>query len=525
MDELKPRPTESLRQAWREFRSMRTALVLLLAVGVAAIFGSLFPQENISPQRVQQYFDQHPGLAPVLDRLGMFDVFGAPWFMAIYLALLTALTACLVPRLTAYLRLVRARPHQPRPRLDHYRNYASFQASASPEQATEVVRRVLGRRRFRVAGHGSGELAAEKGYLREAASLVFHVSFLLLLLGLAYGKGFGYRGQATIVEGDTWADARINYDAFTPGRFFTAGNLPQFSLRLDDFSNTFYDNLIPKQYTSRLTALDADGRATQAQKVTVNRPMTVDGVRVFQSDYGYTPVVRVRSPSGEVLQDGPVLSSREPATEISNGAIRLPSLKPQVGLQVVMFTGLRQVRLPNGQEQILNDPRLVNPVLVVLPYKGDLNASQAHSVFTLDFSGLSSAGNPLILPLGRSGKFRDGLQVEFPALKQYTVLTLARDPGVPIVGVAAGMILLGLIPSLYVTRRRVWLRATPAAEGGVRVELAGLALQGKMAFVDEFKELARDVELGLLGSPSPEVGSNLDRTAAGGVRGAPPPDG
>jgi cytochrome c biogenesis protein len=99
--------------------------------------------------------------------------------------------------------------------------------------------------------------------------------------------------------------------------------------------------------------------------------------------------------------------------------------------------------------------------------------------------------------------------VEFPSLKQYTVLTLASDPGVPIVAVAAGLILAGLIPSLYVTRRRVWLRASPAGEGGVRVELAGLALQGKMAFVDEFKELARDVELGLLGSPSPEVGANL----------------
>jgi cytochrome c biogenesis protein ResB len=135
-------------------------------------------------------------------------------------------------------------------------------------------------------------------------------------------------------------------------------------------------------------------------------------------------------------------------------------------------------------------------------------------VFTLDFSGLSSAGNPLILPLGKSGKFPDGLQVEFPSLKQYTVLTLASDPGVPIVAVAAGLILLGLIPSLYVSRRRVWLRAAPAEGGGVRVELAGLALQGKLAFVDEFKELAREVELGLLGSLSPEAGANLDRTAA-----------
>jgi cytochrome c biogenesis protein len=509
----------SLRQAWREFRSMRTALVLLLALATAAIFGSLFPQENISPQRVQQYANDHPGLAPLLDRLGMFDVFGSPWFMAIYLALLTALVGCLVPRVTTYARLLRTRPHAPRPRLDRYRNFASFHTTASPQQAVELTRQTLKRRRFRPAAHGPGELSAEKGYLREAGSLLFHVSFLLLLLGLAFGKGFGYRGQATIVEGDTWADARINYDAFTPGRYFGVNDLPDFSLRLDDFTNTFYDNLTPKEYASRLVALNADGRTIRTQKVTVNRPITVDGVRVFQSDYGYAPVVRVRARSGEVLQDGPVLSSRDPGSEVSSGAVRLPSLRPQVGLQLTFFTGLRVVPGPDGQQQIVNDPRLVNPVLVALPFKGDLNASQAHSVFTLDYSGLGPPGRPLILPLGKSGKFADGLEVDFAGLKQYAVLTLARDPGVPIVGLAAGLILVGLIPSLYVTRRRVWLRATAAADGGTRVELAGLALQGKIAFVDEFRDLARDVELGLVGAVplgSPEAGSGitLDRSAA-----------
>jgi cytochrome c biogenesis protein len=503
-----------MRQGWREFRSMRTALVLLLALATAAIFGSLFPQRNISPQRVQQYAADHPALASLLDRLGMFDVFGAPWFMAIYLALLTALVACLVPRIASYLRLLRTRPHPPRPQLDRYRNYASFQTGASPEQAVQLTRQTLQRRRFRLAAHGRGELSAEKGFLREAASLLFHLSFLVLLVGLAFGKGFGYRGQTTLIEGETWADARINYDAFSPGRYFGAGDLPPFSLRLDDFSNSFYDNLTPREYASRLAALDAEGRQTQAQKVTVNRPMTVDGVRVFQSDYGYAPVVRVRTRSGEVLQDGPVLSSRDPGSEVSTGAIRLPSLKPQVGLQITFFTGLRVVPGADGERQIVNDPRLVNPVLVVVPFTGDLNAARAHSVFTLDYSGLGPPGRPLILPVGRSGRFADGLEVDFPSLRQYTVLTLARDPGVPMVGAAAGLILIGLIPSLYVTRRRVWLRATPAAEGGSRVELAGLALQGKIAFVDEFKDLAQEVELGLLGSPAARSGITLDRTAA-----------
>ncbi|HSR28098.1 MAG TPA: cytochrome c biogenesis protein ResB, partial [Actinomycetes bacterium] len=178
---------DTLRQAWREYRSMRTALVLLVVLAAASILGSLFPQEGLSPQRVDQYFADHPALAPVLERLGLFDVFGSAWYMAIYLALLGALVACLVPRSRALYRVLRSRP----PRggdLSRYRTRASFDTPAAPDEAMAAARRVLRRSRYRLAEH-DGEVAGEKGYLREAASLLFHVSLLVLLVGLAYGKG------------------------------------------------------------------------------------------------------------------------------------------------------------------------------------------------------------------------------------------------------------------------------------------------------------------------------------------------
>src|SRR5215216_331751 len=185
-----PRPGlgDTLRQAWREYRSMRTALVLLVVLDAASILGSLFPQEGLSPQRVDQYFLDHPALAPVLERLGLFDVSGSAWYMAIYLALLGALVACLVPRGRALYRVLRSRP----PRggdLARYRTRAGFDTQASPDQAMAVARRVLRRGRYRLAPHdpeGSGEprggapvsreLAGEKGYLREASSMLFHLA-------------------------------------------------------------------------------------------------------------------------------------------------------------------------------------------------------------------------------------------------------------------------------------------------------------------------------------------------------------
>jgi cytochrome c biogenesis protein len=524
---------DTLRQAWREFRSMRTALLLLVLVAAASILGSLFPQQSISPQRVTRYFQDHPALAPVLDRLGLFDVFGSAWYMAIYLALLAALVACLVPRARAFARVLRSRPPKGG-QLDRYRTRAAFDTPASPEQALRAAAAVLRRRRYRLTTHddgpegsgrgdpgnpaegsrepqggapvnreGSGrELAGEKGFLREAGSLLFHVSLLVLLVGLAYGKGFGYRGQAAIVEGATWANARVGYDAYSPGRFFGSERLAPFQLRLDDFSNAFHDDGTPSQFASRLTALDLDGRQTQTQRVAPNRPMTVDGVRVFQSDYGYVPVVRVRGRDGKLLKEEEVLTLRDPASELSTGAVKVTRARPQVGLELTMFTGLRTAPDCPGGLPFCNDPRLVRPVLVVLAFQGDLQASRAQSVFTLDHDRLRPLGaRPLVLGPGQSGKLPNGLEVGFAGLKQYSVLTLARDPGVPIVGAGAALILLGLLPSLYVTRRRVWVRAT-ATPGGSRVELAGLALQGKAAFAGELARLADEVERGTL-NPAP----------------------
>jgi cytochrome c biogenesis protein len=505
---------DTLRQAWREYRSMRTALVLLVVLAAASILGSLFPQEGISPQRVDQYFADHPALAPVLERLGLFDVFGSAWYMAIYLALLGALVACLVPRTRALVRVLRSRP----PRggdLGRYRTRAGFDTPATPDQAMAAARRVLRRHRYRLADHdpegsgephngpagsGSVEVAGEKGYLREAASMLFHVSLLVLLIGLAYGKGYGYRGQAAIVEGETWANARVGYDSFSPGRFFGPERLAPFQLRLDDFSNAFHPDNTPREFASHLTALDLEGRELQSQRVAPNRPMTVDGVRIFQSDYGYVPVVRVRDKDGkELLAPQEVLTLRDPASEWSTGAVKVTRAEPQVGLELTMFTGLRTAPDCPGGAPFCNDPRLVRPVLVALAYQGDLQADRAQSVFTLDRSQLTLLGDrPVVLGLGQSRKLANGMEVSFTGLKQYSVLTLARDPGVPVVAVAAGLLLLGLVPSLYVTRRRVWIRATPADAGCTRVELAGLALQGKAAFEAELARLADQVRRGTL---------------------------
>ena len=84
------------------------------------------------------------------------------------------------------------------------------------------------------------------------------------------------------------------------------------------------------------------------------------------------------------------------------------------------------------------------------------------------------------------------LTLSFPELRQYSVLLISKDVGIPMVLAAAILVLVGLIPALYVSRRKVWVRAE-AAPGGALVKIGGFALQRKDSFENEFEAIVRAV--------------------------------
>ena len=188
----------SLALVWRTLRSMRTALILLFVLALASVVGSLIPQLPNSPERVASYQVEHPLVGALFRRAGFFDVFGSWWFALIATLLFVSLVACLIPRTRAHLRAMRQRPVQAR-ELESFPRFAEHRVAAPPERAAEIGRRVLRRRMFRVSGAPAAPtLAAEKGMARELGSLVFHWAFLLLLVGVVYGKGTGFAWTQTL---------------------------------------------------------------------------------------------------------------------------------------------------------------------------------------------------------------------------------------------------------------------------------------------------------------------------------------
>ncbi len=201
---------------------MRTALILLFLLALGSIPGSVLPQQGTDPGSVQQYYTSHPTLAPWLNRLGLFNVFAAPWFAAIYLLLFASLVGCVVPRTFRLVGSARTPPPRAPRNLARLPHSSSYSSALSPAAAVDGAAAVLGGQRFRLRrsaddGDASHWVSAEKGYLREVGNLLFHLSLLGVLLSIAAGGLFGYKADKLLVEGQSFADTVSALDEFHPG--------------------------------------------------------------------------------------------------------------------------------------------------------------------------------------------------------------------------------------------------------------------------------------------------------------------
>ena len=508
---------------------MRTALVLLFLLAAAAAVGSLLPQIPNSPERVASYQLAHPFFGTLFLRAGFFDVYGSWWFVLILTLLFVSLIACLLPRSRAMIRTIRQRPIQAR-EIDAFPQYRELRVAAEPAAAAATARTVLRHHGYRVALAEDGRaVAAEKGALREVGSLVFHWAFLVLLVAVIVGKGTGYVGHATIVEGQTWTDAAFNYDGDLRTGRFSSGAHTGIGIKLLDYSDAFRQSGVPMDFTSKVDLLNPDGTLARADTVTINHPVSFDGVRIFQFGFGWAPVVTITE-GGATIYHGPVVMGQDaqpgdnPLTVPWVGFVKLPTLRPQVAIKlelypdsVAYFAGLI-AGVPQPMTQA-NDPFMRYSVWkgkLLDPSLSGLDTRLMHQVatggigrgWTVDLargcvtSGASSSSLPrqlagTVCPPGAA----TGLTMSFPELRQYSRLQISRDTTVPWVLGAAILILAGLVAAMYSSRRKLWVRAEPKDAGSV-VRIGGFALQRKDRFEEAFPKIVEDLDAAIAKIPA-----------------------
>jgi cytochrome c biogenesis protein len=495
-----------LKWGWRQLTSMRIALVLLFLLALGSVPGSMLPQQGSDPAGVQQYYASHPALAPLLNHLGLFNVFGAPWFAAIYLLLFASLVGCVVPRTFRLIGLARTLPPRAPRHLTRLPRSAEYPTTLAPARAADVAAAFLAGHGFRLRRPADGDeawVSAEKGYLREAGNLLFHLALLGVLVSVALGGLFGYKADRLLVQGTTFADTQSALDEFYPGRLVTAADLGPFTITLNSFDASYITSGAqrgqPASFDARVSYTAQPGGSVRTYDLQVNRPLSVDGAKVYLIGHGYAPVFKVTDARGQIVYDQatPFISGSS-GNFLSQGVVKVPDAQPeQLG-----FTGVfvpTAIEVGGVLESVF--PAADNPVVSLIAYAGNLgvNSGVAQSVYQMDTSGmhrLTSA--PQLLQPGQSLKLPGGQgTITFAGYVPWVSLAITHDPGqLPalICGIAA---LGGLLLSFMVRRRRVFVRAGasgPDAGAQTTVQIGGLArTDASGGFEDEFASLAAEL--------------------------------
>ncbi|GAA1838719.1 cytochrome c biogenesis protein ResB [Agromyces salentinus] len=498
-----------IRFAWRQLTSMRTALLLLLLLAIAAVPGSLVPQRSSDPNGVTQYFSDNPDLAPVLDGFQMFDVYTSAWFSAVYLLLFVSLIGCIIPRTKHHFDALRARPPRTPVRLARLGGYTE-RPLAEGETADAAIERAaadLKRAGYRVERYelrGEPSVSAERGYLRETGNLVFHTALLGVLVTVGIGGGFGFAGQRVVVEGQSFVNTLAAYDSFNPGRFFNDANLDPYKLTLTDLDAVYETENQealgqPVDFTAEVDIKGRDGEEVVDGQVKVNHPLRVHGTDVYLLGNGYAPTITVRDAEGEVVFTDAIPFLPQDANLTSIGVVKVPDGMPEQ-LGMIGFLYPTQTTLDSGA-YASTYPDLVYPVLTLNVYSGDLgiDGGTPTSVYTLDpstmeqLTGGKTGVDSIELMPGETQDLPNGLgTVTFEdvtpdgqpdaaagdysqSVDRFASFDIHRDPSQGWVLVFAILILAGLLVSLFIPRRRMWVKAARRPDGAVVLEYAGLA--------------------------------------------------
>lgn len=451
----------ALEGLWHLLTSMRFAMILILALAALGVVGSLVIQAppgvlndaEAKASWLNEIRPKYGGLTGFMDQLQLFQIFNSVLFRVLVAALAISLVACSVHRLPGVWRTAT------RPRVDvgpafleHAPQHETVVVRHSPAETLEIVSSVLKRRRYRALSTDDGAIHVYADRFRWApfASLAGHLSLLVILAGAIVGSTFGYRDASfTIAEGTT----------------LPVGSEPGLSLRLIDFTDTYYTTTgAPEDYVSDVVLLK-DGNEVARHSIRVNDPLRYGGTTFYQAFFGSAAIMTVKDTTGStLLTQGVPLAWRTSADNRPVGSFSIPG-SGLVGW-VIGTLGSGDTLVKPGQMQV--------------ELYRDADGTRVDSK-VVDQGVATTISN---------------LSITFERESQFTGLNIARDPGVVLVWIGSFLLFVGFVVAFFLPHRRVWGRIVPRPGGGAVLAMASLGRRDA-ALGTEFESLVSDIRTAL----------------------------
>jgi len=427
---------------WNFFASVRLAIFTLSFLALSSIIGTIIPQGESSAFYIKQYGNQ---LAQFFQVLDIPDMYYSWWFVGLLGILCCNLIICSLDRFPAVWKIIKADNLSIKPeRLEKMSQRKLWRKVARPSADPDFSQLLPGAGwKTESKKSENGQLFfSQKGAWSRTGVYIVHTSILLILAGGVIGHFLGFKGSVMIPE--TKSSSQIySYKDSTP---IDLG----FEVRCDSFSIEYYDNGMPKDYMSSLTIIEG-GREVLKKDIEVNGPLTYKGITFYQSSYeGYQDFVVAVKDNG---------------------------------------TGERKNFIVPFQKQMVWEEKDIR--------LGVINA---------EAMGKRVVRSKLWIKVGESAPvvewLKDGQEITTGDDNNYSItvkqmyatgLQVARDPGVLLVYIGCGLMLLGLFIAFFMSHKRIWLSVQSEDEKTVSLLLAGSANKNRAGFSRQFSALAEQI--------------------------------
>jgi cytochrome c biogenesis protein len=481
--ELQKRPSrDPVETVWTMFCSIRFAVVLNVGLALAAMLGTIIPQMQPGIQNFDRELNaflesargRYGDVSGLLYWAGFYDLYNSLWFRMLVVIVVFSIIICTLNRWQPIMRQIR----NPSVRatdsfLSGLTEKAQFRAVPLDMQGAEDALRVaLRKSRYRVLSErsdgGALHLYADRDRWSKLVTFVSHAALVMLIVSAAGLASFGWREQSVY---------------FSPGKPVNVGHGTEFSVRNDGFDIEYYPNSTSvKEYRNTLTVLEG-GEEKLTKTIIVNDPLNYQGINFFL--VSYQPVIYVKATDTR----GESISLRQ------MGASGIITNTSQTGEALVEFKFAGPDNLPLDYVQF---PVKEHMLTLEMTYYQDVVRAEGENppVYVKGYVD-KEFEKPIydgFFPRTGSLKLPGFEEYEITARKDTTtVLEVAKDPGMGVVGTFFMIMTLGFIVSLYTTFTRCWARITPNEEkpGTCNIILGGMAEKNKVSFERDFERLAQ----------------------------------
>ncbi len=437
----------ALDRLWQFFTSVKLAVFTLIALAVASVFGTLVEQ-NLPREKYREIYEDWA--FELMDRADLFDMYHSWWFLALLVLFTINLACCTIDRFPKALNVVR----NPRTKLDEdlldtlpladrwkRKGTAGDWAPRYADALSSLFAKPL------VAAEGEEiHMYAEAGMASRFGVYVTHLSIIVIFLGAIVGNMAGFKGFVNLPEGESVSQVPVRGGS----RMQELG----FTLRCNSFRVETYPSGQPRAYISDLSVIEGGKEVLRKRDVVVNDPLRHKGIWFYQASYGEA--------GGAVAR-----------VEVPGAGGSAPEVLSLAAGQTATIPGYGTVR----PLEYSRDFKGAGPALRLTVEKPGMPAAELW---------LPESGNP---GPGAGGDGMPAISFRGLAPWMYTGLQVARDPGVGIVWVGCGLMILGIVMAFFLSHRRVWLRLSKGADGRLEVSLAGVANRNRLAFEKAFGKI------------------------------------